>query len=249
MHNRFGVKSAGASSLRTTAAEPMLHRSVSPLSIKRVDLGEKGRFGGYLSVFGNIDWYGEVVERGAWAESIAAWKASGEKVPLLWQHESWEPIGIWDNFREDDKGLYGEAQILVDAGPLEARAWAHIKAGSLAGLSPGYYLEEWAQTDDGQFRILKADLREGSVVTFPANRAAQIDEVKSTTLDARRRLARGENLTVRQMETVLREHAGLPRAAAAAVLKGGYENWLRREADETEEIMPDWMIPPALPNL
>lgn len=245
--NRFRLKSRPA--MLATAREPTMHQSVSPLAIKAVDIGEKGKFAGYLSVFGNTDWYGEIVEPGAWKDSIAAWKASGEKMPLLWQHMSYEPIGVWTGLEEDRKGLYAEGQILVDAGPLEARAWAHIRAGSLAGLSPGYYLEEWQENDEGEFRILKADLREGSVVTFPANRAAQIDDVKATALDARRRLARGQNLTTRQMEMILREQVGLPRAAAAAVLKGGYENWLRREADETEEIPPDWAVPPALPKL
>lgn len=248
--SKLRYKSAGMmNSMLAMAAEPVVHRSVSSMSIKRADIWENGKFGGYLSVFGNVDWYGEVVEPGAWAESIADWQRSGEQVPLLWQHNPYEPIGVWTKFREDSHGLYGEAQILVDAGPLEARAWAHIKAGSLAGLSPGYYLQEWLQDDDGGFKIIKADLREGSVVTFPANREAQIDDVKKITLDARRRLAKGETLTKRQTETLLREHAGLSRSAAAAILDGGYDNWMRREAPGSEDLDPDWASAPSLPNL
>lgn len=220
--------------------------SVSPMAIKRVDLGENGKFSGYLSVFGNEDFYGEVVAPGAWKESIADWKSSGQMVPLLWQHMSFEPIGVWTLFEEDKIGLRGEAQILVDAGPTEARAWAHVKAGSITGLSPGYYLEEWQADDEGNFTILKADLREGSVVTFPANREAQIDEQKAGTLEIRRRVARGEPLTVRQMELLLREHAGLSRSNAAAVIDGGYKNWIRREAASEDDSLDGWNTPPSL---
>lgn len=220
--------------------------SLSPMSIKKVDLGDNGVFSGYLSVFGNVDFYGEVVRPGAWAESIAAWEKSGEYVPLLWQHMSDEPIGIWRRFEEDDTGLWGEAQVLIDAGPTEKRAWAHIKAGSLKGLSPGYYLERYTIDEEEQiFYLDKCDLREGSLVTFPANKEAQVDESKAATLEIRRRLAKGETLTVRQMEFVLRDECGLSNAAARAVIERGYKSWAGRDAGSDDDLT-GWNDPPSL---
>ena len=241
--SRFGAKSALQA---RKAPSARLAQSVSPMSIKKVNLGTEGVFSGYLSVFGNVDFYGEVVQPGAWAQSIADWEKSGEYVPLLWQHLSDEPIGVWRRFEEDKTGLWGEAQVLVDAGPMERRAWAHIQAGSLKGLSPGYYLEKYSIDDAEQiFYIDRADLREGSLVTFPANKEAQVDESKKATLEIRRRLSRGETLTVRQMEFVLRDECGLSNAAARAVIERGYKSWAGQDAGSDDDLT-GWNDPPSL---
>lgn len=240
--DRFRSKSRSAVRVKRDPSGQM-DRSISSMHIKRVDLGEDGKFSGYLSVFNNIDFYGEVIAPGAWTESIAAWKASGQPMPLLWQHDSWEPIGVWTDLKEDKYGLRADGQILIKAGALEQRAWAHIQAGSMAGLSVGFYLEEWQEDSEGGFTITKADLREGSVVTFPANREALIDETKQATLAVRRKLAHQEPLTVREMEFMLREQVGLSRRAAATVIEGGYKDWHRRETGIEDDTDRGWNEP------
>lgn len=42
-----------------------------------------GTFSGYGSVFGNVESYREIVAPGAFAESLAAIKASGDPLPAL----------------------------------------------------------------------------------------------------------------------------------------------------------------------
>lgn len=191
---------------------------------------EPGLFEGYLSVWGVEDYYGETVDRGAFSDSIAEWNKSGDKMPLLWQHMSSEPIGYWENLAEDDYGLRAVGRILVDAGQLEARAWAHVKSGSMRGLSIGYWLTSWEVTDD-EFHITGVDLREGSLVTFPANRDAVIDQAKAMIVGVRKSIAAGEPLSERQLEFVLRDCVGMTRRAAEAVVNGQYKPFLRREAD------------------
>lgn len=198
------------------------------LRIKAVKDG--GRFEGYGSVFNVIDSYREVVAPGAFAESLAAIKESGRRVPVLWQHFYDEPVGVYEGdlgdgigLAEDEKGLQCQGRLLVDDDPLAKRAHAHLKAGSISGLSIGYYVLADTWDEKARVRTLtKLDLREISLVTFPANDDARIEEVRS-------KLAHGELVTKREIEGALREHLGLSREDAEAFAKSGYAALPRRD--------------------
>lgn len=181
------------------------------LEVKAV--GEDGTIEGYGSVFGNVDSYGDIVLPGAFAKTLAAWGDKGGLPPILWQHKSSEPIGVWTAMAEDAKGLKVTGRLLVQDDPVAARAYAHLKAGSISGLSIGYSVPEGGEAFDpatGVNRLSCLNLYEVSVVTFPANEAAQVDRVRSRELLA----------DPRALETVLRD-AGLSRGAAKAILAGG----------------------------
>lgn len=173
-----------------------------------------GTFSGYGSVFDVVDWYGDVVVKGAFAKSLAAWAEKGKLPKMLWQHLSREPIGVWTKMQEDDKGLFVEGRILLEAGELERRAYAHLKAGSIDGLSIGYDLPEGGWEYDskkGAFILKEIDLWEVSPVTFPANEDAQVETVKAA-------VAGGP----KEFERFLRE-AGLSRSQAKGLMARGYE--------------------------
>ncbi len=61
---------------------------------------------GYASVFGAVDQGGDVVEPGAYQASLDRLASSGRRVKMLWQHDPTQPIGVWDEVREDGRGLY-----------------------------------------------------------------------------------------------------------------------------------------------
>lgn len=226
--SRFGRKLEGE--------ERHKEQRLSTLAIKADDLKSDGTFTGYGSVFDVIDSYAEIVAPGAFSESLAEWKASGAPVPILWQHRADQPIGGWKDLAEDDYGLKGTGQILLDAGPDEKRAWAHMKAGNVRGLSIGYYVDEYKFDAENQLLTLtKLDLREISVVTFPANREAVIDEIKMKLSGIRRKLAKEELLSPREMRLLLREKAGLSGRVADAVVSVGYKNWYDREVGPDHE--------------
>jgi hypothetical protein len=63
-----------------------------------------GRFEGYASLFNLRDRSGDVVRPGAFRRTLAA-KPVGE-VRLLHQHKAEEPIGVWEEIREDGRGLF-----------------------------------------------------------------------------------------------------------------------------------------------
>ena len=194
-----------------------------PLSLKSVS--DSGEFEGYGSVFGVKDSHDDVVMSGAFAASLRAWSDRKALPALLWQHRMDEPIGVYTEMKEDDVGLYVRGRLLIDDDPLAKRAHAHMKAGSLTGLSIGYVLKDWEYDRTKEAFLLKEiDLWEVSLVTFPSNDEARISDVKNA-------LARGEIPEQKKIERVLRD-VGLSRTQAKAFMAGGYSALSLRDAED-----------------
>lgn len=121
---------------------------------------------GYASVFGLPDQGGDIVESGAYERSLAAMATSGRAVKLLWQHDPAQPIGIWDEVREETKGLYVKGRLLTDVARAREAACL-IAAGALDGLSIGYRTVKARRDEAGNRVLTELDLWEVSVVTFP----------------------------------------------------------------------------------
>jgi len=145
----------------------------------------KGRdIEGYASLFGACDQGNDIVQRGAYAQSLRRLADDGRRVKMLWQHDPTEPIGIWDEVREDAHGLYVKGRLLNDVARAR-EASALIEAGAIDGLSIGY--KTLRATKDGQGRRLlsEVELWEVSLVTFPmlpearVNAAAEAAEAKA----------------------------------------------------------------------
>lgn len=193
------------------------------------DLSEDGTFEGYGSMFGNVDSYGEVVERGAFVKSLAKHNKEKTKPLMLWQHNSDEPIGVWEELQEDDKGLRGRGRLLTGIQRAD-EAYIMLKAGAVQGLSIGY--REVRAEPDGTIRRLKElDLREISIVSFPANRQARIQTVKSERMDEfAARLRDGDPMPIKEFEDILRE-AGVPKAMAVQIASVGYAKAIRSDSE------------------
>lgn len=200
-------------SLRTKVGE--FRKSHVPFGYKAEDVDDAGRFKGYASVFGNIDHGRDIVAKGAFSECLKAWKEGGDPMPVLWQHMSHTPIGGSDVLQEDSKGLYTEGWLLVDQIPQAKIAHTLMKRRVVKGMSIGYYIrgDSW----DEKERVLtltKLDLVEYSIVTFPMNDQALIDDVKSrggASCD-----------TVREFEGFLRDVGGFSVAQAKRLAAGGW---------------------------
>jgi HK97 family phage prohead protease len=121
---------------------------------------------GYASLFGAVDQGGDVVAPGAYAKSLAALKAAGRQIKMLWQHEPGQPIGVWEEVREDDRGLWVKGRLLsgVEKG---REAQALIEAGAIDGLSIGYRTVQARRNEKRQRVLTELDLWEVSLVTFP----------------------------------------------------------------------------------
>lgn len=187
---------------------------------------ETGEFEGYASTFKNVDQGGDYVEPGAFIGSVHQAKKDGRVIPLLWQHDATQPIGVWKDIAEDAKGLYVKGQLLVDADPLAKRAHALLKAKALGGMSIGYMIPqggaEWDEKRRAN-RLVKVDLREVSLVTMPMNIEARVTAVKSI-LTAENPLA--------TFEDFLRDAGGFSRKEAKAIAAHGLKPLInQRDAD------------------
>lgn len=203
----------------------MLQTKNSAIALDAKAVSDTGTIEGYASVFGVVDSYGEVVEPGAFVESLVKNQRAGRKVKMLYQHNPSQPIGVWDDLAEDKKGLWVKGRLLVDASPLAREVHGLLKAEALDGLSIGYRTLESKPKEGkpGVISLTKLDLLENSIVTFAANERARVEVVKSI-LDA------GQLPTVREFEGLLRE-AGFSKAKAAAIAAGATPH-LRGDPDE-----------------
>lgn len=198
------------------------------------NLAEDGTFEGYGSIFGNVDCYRESVVKGAFSKSLKKHEQDNNPVLMLWQH-SWEdPIGVWKELKEDDRGLYGVGEINLDV-QKGREAYSLMKQRALTGLSIGY--KEVKYTDNAEVRLLEEiDLYEISPVTFPANEEARISSVKSAERFEQfcKRLSAGDPAPAKEFEDVLRE-AGIPKSMATRIASVGYAKAIRSESDSTQK--------------
>jgi HK97 family phage prohead protease len=179
--------------------------------------GEKGEFEGYGSVFGVVDSYNEIVEKGAFEESL---RKNGMPA-LLWQHRSAEVCGVYIEVREDTHGLFVKGELNLET-QIGREAHALLKQGALKGLSIGFRpLVEEVNKETGKIHLKKVKLYEVSLVTFPANEEALVDTVKSAPT------------TIRDFEEFLRE-AGYSREDAKLIASKGYRAFeIHREGGDT----------------
>lgn len=188
----------------------------------------EGQFWAYASVFGNKDSYGDVVEPGAFAETLKAWKLKGNPIPLLYMHNNADPdyfIGQVLEAAEDEVGLKVLCQIDLGS-PKGATVHNLVKSGLLAQMSFMYDVQEgeWiepivdgkASYKDAYFSLKELKLYEVSVVHIGANQETSILDVKSAA-DALRVKA-GKALSAKT-ETAIREVVGQLEGAVDA-LKG-----------------------------
>jgi hypothetical protein len=189
-------------------------------------LDEKGSFAGYGSVFGNADSYRDVVMPGAFAASLADWQEREALPPILWQHNTDQPIGPFTSMAEDGNGLYVEGQLLIKDVQQAKEAYALMKAKAVRGMSIGYQtIEEMYDGKTNVNRLLEIDLWEVSIVTFPANVEATVSQIKSI-------LAGGRLPTLAEFEANLRDEGWSRTQATIIAGKGLRELLKQRDADD-----------------
>lgn len=137
---------------------------------------ESGEFSGYAAVFSNEDEGHDIIQKGAFAKTIAE---DFDRIKILSQHESYDlPIGKPLELREDEKGLYIKGKISNTSKGRDILTL--MRDGVLNELSIGY--DAVAVEFDGKtgIRYLKEiKLWEVSIVTWAMNDQAKIDDVKS----------------------------------------------------------------------
>ncbi len=183
-------------------------------------------FSGYGAVFGNVDYWGDLIIEGAFQSTISQAKSTGQWPAMLSQHgftgDGDMPVGIWTEMREDSIGLYVEGK-LADT-PRGKELYGLMKMDprpAINGLSIGYIPVEWVMRSKPEEprRTLKViNVMEISFATFPANPKARVTAVKS-------------GLTIRDAENALRD-AGFTRSQAKSIIAEGFDSLPPWDADE-----------------
>ncbi len=173
---------AGAKLLRFESVSMLEEHGTKSTAIKDGDKVvdyQDVRITGYLSTFGNTDRDGDIVEPGAFVETIDRYKS--KPLPMLVNHrnDTKSVAGSFTTLREDGKGLYVEGLLSNANSPdmidLRAKvAEGHIRTMSMGGIF--YY------RDDGR-TIFKVELYEGSLTPIPANPMATFSTRELTEME------------------------------------------------------------------
>jgi HK97 family phage prohead protease len=157
----------------------------APLSsTSRVALASDGTVEGYASLFGEIDQARDMMMPGAFTQTLQS--RGLRRIPMLFQHDPAEPVGIWLELREDIRGLRARGRLIPDVAR-GRELLALVREGAIDGLSIGYRTVRGRIDPQTRVRRLyQVDLWEISIVTFPLLNGARVRAVKGR--DAPRRL-------------------------------------------------------------
>lgn len=146
----------------------------------RLALSPDGTIEGYASLFGAIDQSRDMVMPGAFTHSLQ--QRGIRKVPMLFQHDAAEPVGVWLELKEDFRGLYARGRLIPDVAR-GRELLALLRGGAIDGLSIGYRTVRARIDPKTRVRALhQVDLWEISIVTFPLLDGARVSAVEHASL-------------------------------------------------------------------
>lgn len=155
-----------------------------------------GVFSGYGAMFGNVDAGGDVIEKGAFKDTLREWEDKGKYPPMLLQHgggmfggaDDLLPIGKWTSMEENSKGLKVEGELFAMNTERGTYIYEGLKSGALDGMSIGYKTIKFrngSKAGEPRRYLESLKLFELSVVTFPMNDKARVGSVKAIDRDLR----------------------------------------------------------------
>ena len=193
----------------------------------------------YVSVFGNVDSYGDRVEMGAFTKSLAI------KMPkLVWQHEINKPVGKTLEAKEIGAGDASLPEEIREYGALWVKgafnlntidgrdAYEHIKFGSVDEYSFGSEEVVVVPLEDGTKSLKELRIIEWSPVTLGANPLTLTASVKSLGIDPK------ADMILEAMASFMdhmTKHADMKEKSGAAISRVRRER-LRSLADAAKEF-------------
>lgn len=178
--------------------------------------GNDGHITGYGAFFGNVDSVDDVIHEGSFKEI-------NRSVKMLYQHRTDKLIGVWDTVQEDPQGLIVSGKINTNT-TVGKDVYELAKSGALTDLSVGFCIQDYSYDKEGVRHIRKADLYEVSLVSFPANKKANIMSVKSDDIT-----------TERDFEHALKK-MGFSNKQAKLITIKGYKAFLHERDNQEKGI-------------
>ena len=156
----------------------MLHKKFVYTKFQIGDQETEGTltFNATLSTTGNVDKMGDVIMHGAFGDWL---KSEPDKIPMLWQHAKWNPIGYWDSIELRENQLTARGHLFKKTSQGHDAA-VLIDGDVMEGVSVGFSSEGHELSDDKErakkmgIDFKNISVHEASIVTFAANDQAGI---------------------------------------------------------------------------
>lgn len=183
-----------------------------------------GEFTAIVSVFGNIDSYGDVMLPGSFVDTLAAWGAKGDPIPVIWSHDWQDPqshIGVVLDAREVHAGELGDktpAGLFVHG---QNDVETNTKAAQISRLMAGRRITQFSFaydevaagpiTHDGEraWGVQAVDLFEVGPTLLGANQETTLLGAKRTIIDLAGRVKAGARHSDGDMKTLQSIHDAL----------------------------------------
>ena len=152
-----------------------------------------GQVEALVSVFGNVDYGGDRIVKGAFARSIKEWKANGDPIPVVFSHQwgdLWSHIGVVDDLEETEKGLLARYTLDVKDNPAAAQVYRLMKRRSLKEHSFAYGIKDSSVVKGGVNELRDLDIFEVGPTLKGVNPDTELLSVKSALQEADRKHAK-----------------------------------------------------------
>lgn len=171
---------------RTKAVATVRFKAAGELDPTTNEKLAEGEFVALAAVFGNVDSYGEKVAPGAFTDTLAAWAAKGDPIPVIWYHNWSDPfahIGVVLWAKETDEGLLYKGRIDLED-PFAAKVYKLMKGRRVTQQSFGFDIVDAGEVvEDGVhvYEIRAVDLFEVGPCLVGVNQATELVDIKSAS--------------------------------------------------------------------
>ena len=118
-------------------------------------------------------WFGKEVLSHE-ATSVDLGRADGNGLPMLFNHDPMQPIGVVRDVRVDGKRIKGT--LVFSSNARAEEIWNDVQQGFLERMSIGYRINEWVERDDSDIvTATRWTLFEASIVTVPADNSVGVN--------------------------------------------------------------------------
>lgn len=202
---------------------------------------DDGTFEAIVAAY-NLDSVGDKITPGAFADTLATWKAGGNPIPVLWSHMSHDPdyhIGEVLEAEERPEGLWVKARLDLEEGSKAAQVYKLLKGRRVTQFSFAYDVEEGAWVDqkdgEGYYELRKLKLYEVGPTLIGANQATELLDVKSSD-GATMRIA-VEGASASQADELRQALTGAMAAKAGRTLSAKNEERVKDIARLAKELL------------
>ena len=206
----------------------------------------EGEFTALVSVFDSKDTYGDVIRKGAFANTIKEWEESDDFLPVVWAHDWADPfahIGRVTKAEETDEGLVITGLIEdMDSNPTAAQVYRLLKGRRIKNFSFAYDVLDGGYKKDDEFgeyyELTELKVHEVGPCLVGVNQDTQLLDVKAQAALAS--VKAGRSLSEKNIEHLVAARDALVEVLKASVPEeegaGKIEEASQAETDETEEL-------------